>query len=89
MALVIYEDDIDPSHGQRKSLAMDPDLADQWTGLAPVRDYAAMAMARLAEIVKDDDHPETFRYMLGMTEGWEDVKAAKVAERLAAATDER
>jgi hypothetical protein len=88
LALTLHEDNIDSSHGQRKDLALDPDLADEWTGLAPVRDYAALAMTTLAEQVKDDKHPETFRYRLGMREGWEERKAAKVAARKAAATGE-
>lgn len=88
MALTLYEDGMDPSHGQRKALAMDPDLADEWTGLAPVRDYAALAMTQLAATVKDESHPETFRYMLGLREGWEERRAAKVAARIQAAIDE-
>lgn len=87
LALTIYEDRIDPAHGQRRDLAMDPDLADEWTGLAPVRDNAALAMALLADQAKDDRHPETFRYMLGLREGWEERKAVKVADRLTALTD--
>ena len=89
LALRLYEDGIDSSHGQRKDLALDPDLADEWTGLSPVRDYAALAMTQLAKSVDGDDHPDTFRYMLGLREGWEQRKAAKVAQRVAAATDER
>ena len=81
LALTLYEERIDPAHGQRKDRAMDPDLANEWTGLAPVRDYAALAMAQLAEQVKEDKHPETFRYMLGLREGWEERKAEKVAAR--------
>jgi hypothetical protein len=83
LALTLYEANIDPSHGQRKDLALDPDLADEWTGLAPVRDHAALAMTLLADSVKDSDHPESFRYMLGLREGWEERKAAKVAARQA------
>ena len=81
LALTIHEAGIDSSHGQRKDLALDPDLADEWTGLSPVRDYAALAMTTLAKTVEGDDHPETFRYMLGLREGWEERKAAKVAQR--------
>lgn len=84
LALTLHEDGIDPSHGQRKALAMDPDLADEWTAAAPpVRDFAALKMATLADEKKDADHPETFRYILGLHEGWEERKAAKVAARLA------
>lgn len=81
LALTIYEDRTDASHGQRRDLALDPDLADEWTGLDPVRDFAALAMARLADTKKEADHPETFRYVLGLREGWEDRKAAKVTAR--------
>ena len=82
LALTLHEDGIDPSHGQRKALALDPDLEDEWTGLAPVRDNAAVAMARLADSVKNADHPESFRYVLGLKEGWEERKAAKIASRV-------
>ena len=83
-ALMLYEANIDPSHGQRRDLAMDPDLADEWTAAAPpVRDFAALTMATLADARKDADHPETFRYILGLHEGWEERKAARVAARLA------
>jgi len=87
LALSIYEDNIDPSHGQRKDLAMDPDLADQWTWLDPVRDHAAKAMAEAAETTKDDKHPESFRYVLGLREGWENVRAARQAGRAAEPSD--
>jgi hypothetical protein len=82
MALTLYEDRIDPSHGQRKDLALDPDLAEEWTGLTPVKDFAAEAMARLADTKKDDEHAHTFRYVVGLREGWEERKAAKVCARL-------
>lgn len=61
---------------------MDSDLADEWTAAAPpARDFAALKMAELAAAKKDVDHPETFRYILGLREGWEERKAAKVAAR--------
>lgn len=88
VALTLYEQRIDPSHGQRRDLAMDPDLADEWTGLAPAQDFAALAMARLAELKKDDDHPETYRYVLGLKEGWEARRAARAAARQAAEAGE-
>ena len=81
LALTLYEDRIDPSHGQRRDLAMDPDLADEWTWFDPARDYAALAMATAAKQVKDDDHPETYRFLLGLREGWEERRAARVAAR--------
>jgi hypothetical protein len=81
LALAMYEANVDPSHGQLRSLAMDPDLADEWTNLAPVVDYAAQALALAAESKKDEKHPEVFRYAIGLREGWEARKAAKVAAR--------
>lgn len=85
LALTLYESNIDPSHGQRKDRALDPDLADEWTALAPVRDHAALAMSHIADTTKDDRHAESFRYVIGLREGWEERKAAKVAERIATA----
>ena len=55
LALTIHEAGIDSSHGQRKDLALDPDLAEEWTGLSPVRDYAALAMTTLAKTVEGDE----------------------------------
>ena len=81
LALTLHEDRIDPSHGQRKDLALDPDLADEWAGLDPIRDYAAMAMTQLAEQKKDTEQPHTWRYVLGLREGWESRKAEKVRAR--------
>lgn len=77
IALTLYEERIDPSHGQRKDLALDPDLADEWTWLDPVRDYAALAMSLAAATKKDSDHPESWRYVLGLKEGWEERQAQK------------
>lgn len=82
LALEIHEGRIDPSHGQRRDLAMDPDLAEEWTGLDPLRDHAATAMARLADEHKDADHPETLRYVLGLREGWEERREARRQARL-------
>lgn len=81
LALTMHEDGIDPSHGQRKDLALDPDLADEWAAFPPVVDYAALTMARIAETVKDDKHPQAHRFLIGLNEGWEERKAAKVAAR--------
>lgn len=55
---------------------MNPALADYWTGLDPVQDYAAQAMAHLADKVKEEKHPETYRYVVGLRPGWEDALAA-------------
>lgn len=62
---------------------MDPDLADEWTVATVSFDYAAAAMAEAAEAKKDSDHPGAWRYLLGMHEGWEERRAAKVAARAA------
>jgi hypothetical protein len=79
LALTLYEANVDPSHGQLRSLAMDPDLADEWTNLAPAVDYAAQALAVAADSKKDEKHPEVYRYAIGLREGWEARKAAKAA----------
>jgi len=81
LALTIHEDSIDPSHGQRRDLALDPDLADEWTHMTPVKDYAAEAMAVAADTRKDEKHTQVWRYVIGLREGWETRKAAKVAAR--------
>lgn len=81
LALTLHESRIDPSHGQRKDLALDPDLANEWGALDPVRDHAALAMARIADLNAKDDHPHTLRYVIGLKEGWEERKAAKVKAR--------
>jgi len=87
LALTLYEANVDPSHGQLRSLALDPDLADEWTHLDPVVDHAAMALALAAESKKDEKHPEVYRYALGLREGWESRKAAKAAAREAATSE--
>ena len=87
LALTIHEDIVDPSHGQRRDLAMDPDLADEWTYIDPVKDFAAATLAAAAETKKDSDHPDAWRYVIGLREGWEARKAAKVAAREAATSE--
>lgn len=87
LALTIYEDRVDPSHGQRRDLALDPDLAEEWTFLDPVKDFAAEALAIAAETRKDEKHPQSWRYVIGLKEGWESRKAAKAAAREAAADE--
>ena len=83
----MYEANVDPSHGQLRSLAMDPDLADEWTHMDPVVDYAAMALAVAADSEKDKKHPEVYRYAIGLREGWEARRAAKAAAREATSAD--
>ena len=84
LALTTYEDIIDPSHGQRRDLAMDPDLADEWTHIDPVKDYAAEALALAVETRKEEKYPQAWRYVIGLKEGWESVRAARIAAREAA-----
>ena len=81
LALTIHEGRIDPSHGQRRDLALDPDLADEWTFVDPVMDYAALALAQSAGTKKESTHPEAWRHLVGLREGWEDRRAAKVRAR--------
>jgi len=81
LALQEYEDGLCPNCGQPKHEAMDPDLADEWTTMAPVRDYACTAIARAAEQNKDADHPGALAYVVGLREGWEGRLAATRAER--------
>lgn len=76
LALRAYEDGIDPSTGQRIDLATNPLLADYWTTMNPVRDYAATALAVAQDAVKDDRHPHALRHVLGLREGWEDALTA-------------
>ena len=80
LALTLHEERIDPSHGQRKDLALDPDLADEWTYMAPVMDYAALAMRQSANSVKGDN-ADAARHLIGLREGWEERKAAKIRAR--------
>jgi len=87
LALTIYEASVDPSHGQLRSLAMDPDLADEWTYVDPVVDHAALALALAAESNKDAKHPEALRYAIGLKEGWETRRAARAAAREATDAD--
>lgn len=84
IALTLHEARIDPAHGQPKDLALDPDLADEWTWFDPVRDYAALTMSQAAATMKDSDHPESWRYVLGMKEGWEERRAERWRARQAA-----
>jgi hypothetical protein len=76
IALSIYEDRIDPSTGQDVTLATNPALAEFWTTMHPVRDYAAQALAIAQDAVKDDKHPQTLRHVVGLREGWQDALAA-------------
>lgn len=67
---------------------MDDDLADEWTTMNAVRDHGCTALARAGERDKEREHPHALRYVVGLREGWEDRKAAKVAARIEAVTSE-
>jgi hypothetical protein len=77
MALRLYEDGMCPGCGQQIRYAMNPDLAEYWTTMAPVRDHACTALAEAQDGVKDSRHPHALRHVVGMREGWEDVLAAR------------
>jgi hypothetical protein len=81
LAMRLYEDGQDHACGQQRSLAMDPDLAEEWTWVEPSRCYACTMLANAAEASKDRDHPHALRYAVGLREGWEARKALKVQER--------
>jgi pyruvate formate lyase activating enzyme len=52
--------------------------------LEPIKDIAAEALAVAADSRKEEKHPQAWRYVIGLREGWETRKAAKVAAREAA-----
>lgn len=64
---------------------MDPDLAHEWTSMAPHRCGGCTALAEAAEANKDAKHPGALRYIIGLKEGWESRLAAARAAR--ASTD--
>lgn len=76
LALRTYEDRIDPSTGQDIGLATHPALADYWTTMHPIRDYAHQALAIARKAVESDSHPETLRHVVGLREGWQAALAA-------------
>jgi hypothetical protein len=84
LALSIYEDRIDPATGQDVTLSTNPALADYWTTMHPVRDYAHQALAAAQESVKDEKHPQAWRHVVGLREGWEEALAASRREGSAA-----
>jgi hypothetical protein len=63
---------------------MDPDLADEWTTMAPIRDHACTAIGNASERNKDAPHHGALRYPVGLREGWEDRLATARAKRAAA-----
>jgi hypothetical protein len=81
LALQEYEDQHCPDCGQNLKYAMDPDLADEWTTMAPVRDHACTALAQAAEANKDAKHAQALRHPVGMREGWEGRLAATRAAK--------
>ena len=76
LALRIHDDSIDPSTGQDIALSTHPALAEYWTTVQPVRDYAHLALAEAQKRADKDDHPQTLRHVVGLREGWEDALAA-------------
>lgn len=84
----MYEDNICPGCGQQMHEAMDPDLEDEWTTMAPYRDHACTALSRAAEANKDRPHPQALRYVVGLRQGWQERKASAVARRETAAAGE-
>lgn len=85
LALRIHEDRIDPATGQDIALSTNPALAEYWTTMDPVRDYAHQALAMAHKAAEKDSHPETLRHVVGLREGW---KQALAAWRESAASDE-
>lgn len=86
LGLQAYEDNRCPDCGQRLDLALDPDLAEDWTTMEPVRDHACTAIAVAAEANKDATHMGALRYPVGLRQDWEQRRSAARAER--AASDE-
>lgn len=89
LALQLYEDDHCPGCGQRLDEAMDPDLADLWTTAPPVRDHACTALAAAQERDQGEKHHQALRYVVGLAEGWEEVRAESAARRERAAADQQ
>lgn len=81
LALTLYEDSLCPYCGQDKHEAMDPDFADEWTTMLPVRDFACTALAEAAKRDEGRDHPAALRYVVGLREGALERKAALIAAR--------
>lgn len=71
LALQIHEDRTDPVTGQDVALSTDPRLAEYWTTMQPVRDYAQTALIEAQKRNEDREHPEALRYVVGLREGWE------------------
>ena len=60
---------------------MDPDLSDEWTSMEPQMCGGCAAYARAQDRSKDREHPHAWKHVLGLREGWQARKAAKVAAR--------
>lgn len=83
----MYEDGLCAGCGQPLSESMDGDLLDEWTTTEPHRCGGCTALAKAAERNQKRDYPGALRYIVGLREGWERRKAAKVAEREAATAE--
>ena len=66
------------------SESMDPDLAEHWTTMEPVRCHACTALAVAHKATEGADHPHALRHIVGLREGWEDARSAARRERAAA-----
>lgn len=71
-----YEDRIDPATGQDITLSTDPALAEYWTTMPAVRDFAHTALSEARKRDEGKDHPEALRYVVGLREGWKEALAA-------------
>lgn len=81
LGLQAFEDNRCPDCGQRLDLAMDPELAEEWTTMQPIRDHACTAIAVAAETNKNAPHMGALRYPVGLREGWDQRRLATRAER--------
>lgn len=46
----------------------------------PVVDYAHRALSIAQDAVRDEKHPETYRHVVGLREGWQEALAASRRE---------
>ena len=62
--------------------SMDPDLVDQWTTVDPPSVCGAcLALSKAQKKNEDHDHPSALRYIVGVSEGWEQVRQERSAAR--------
>lgn len=87
LALTEYEARRCSGCGQDLHESMDPDLLDEWDTWPAIRCGSCTALARAAERTKDSDHPQALHHAVGLRHGWEERKAALVAERVSRGED--